>query len=127
MRVSDLVRDRRTVAVAVGAEVVNVTYAPSYHTPALAERLSVLSASTDKPQWMLEFLAAALREWDVTDDAGAPYPITLESLMALPTVFLWAVLAAVLTDLRGAADDPKGSGAGSSRKAKSARRRSGTG
>lgn len=49
-----------------------------------------------------KLVVATVQEWDITDD-GAPYPITLDSLQALPGELVIAIWRTV----RGLDDDPK--------------------
>jgi hypothetical protein len=127
VRISDLLADERTVPMEVGAETVRVTYRPSAYTPQLEEDLRALNESKRTGAGLAHLLATTLVGWEVVDDTGAPYPTTEAALMALPTRFLWQVLAAINADLSVPEGDPKDSGGTSLVGAKSGRRRNGTG
>jgi hypothetical protein len=94
--VSALRRDQRVLSIQVGAETVEITYRPSGVTPALIEELSGPDGMS-----LPEFLSRLLSLWDVTDDAGEMWPLTVEALAELPVEFLRQVRDAIMEDLRG--------------------------
>lgn len=93
IRLKDLFAKTKTIPVALEAESAGVTYRVYAATPALAEKLA-------SGEHLEEVIVALVERWDVLDDAGAPVPVTLEAVHALPLPWLGAVQRAVLEDLR---------------------------
>lgn len=100
MRISDLTRDRRTVAVQIGDGVVNVTYRPGGITPESEDRLREMISEQRVGASLVALLSGVLLDWDLTDDDGVPYPTTPEALSKLPTLALMAVAQAISESIR---------------------------
>lgn len=90
---SDLVSKTRQIVVKYDGEDVAITYAPGKLTPA--------SVNAQEGRQNLEIvLAETLLAWDVLDEKGKPLPVTQETLSAMPTRFLWALIDGVNEDIR---------------------------
>lgn len=84
LSVKDLTDDTRTVTVAYDGHDVHVTYRPSTINTPFTERIGSDS--------MAALIADAAESWDVVDEHGGAYPITVESVGALNVGFQRRVL-----------------------------------
>lgn len=93
----DMATQRRQLQIPVGTETLTAVYDNRVITPAF------LGAFSD-PEQNAGALPAAVTslvvEWDLTDEAGQPLPLSAETLRELPVPVLYQILAAVLTDYR---------------------------
>lgn len=90
IKLSDLLKRTRVITVEFQGETVTVTYRLNAVTPALL---------SGKPS-AVEQVKAVVEEWDVLDDRGRPMaPDVIAEQM--PTMFLEAVLSAVVQDMQG--------------------------
>ncbi len=100
MKISELMRDRRTVIIPVGDDDVAITYRPAGLTPETEENLTKYANDQRGGAALVAFLADCLVEWDITDDSGKPLPINTKTLSKLPIVFLGQVVSAISEDMR---------------------------
>lgn len=114
-RLSALVAER-TIPVKVGDSTIEVTYDEAITTSAWLTRLQTSDDEAYKA------LALAITDWDITDDDDELWPIDPDSIAGLPFAVFVPIVREMGEDVMG----KKGSGGGSSRKAKRARARSGT-
>lgn len=123
----DLKRDERTCTVEYNGQSAQVTYRPSGYTPEIEDRFQTCIESARSINGFAEFLANTLVNWELLDENGRQFPITLEDLRTLPGRFLTTVINAITSDMREERDDNlKNSGAGSSeRKTRSRSARTG--
>ena len=99
MKIGNLVRDRKTVTVAVGNGTVQVTFRPGGITPETEDRLREMIAEQRVGASFVALLSGIIVEWDLQDDDGKPYPTDAESLRRLPTMFLYSVAQAVSAEM----------------------------
>lgn len=78
--IRDLSNDKRDIVVTYGEHKISVTYRPSTITDEFLER-----HRTDS---MAASIAEAVDAWDVVDDDGQPFPLTLERLATLPIALM---------------------------------------
>lgn len=110
---ADFENDRGTCSVSYrGMTLDRVVYNPSRLNDELTRRVAEVTTATSEAAGLALALSELILAWDLLDD-GAPYPLTPEHLIELPTAFLWAVFAAIQADVRPAEDERKNSGAGS--------------
>lgn len=100
VRLSDLMRDSRTITVPVGDDVLTVTYRPSGITPETEERLAKLGQDQRLGASMIALLSETLAGWDLVDDKGKTLPITEAQLRKLPMRFLGDLVRAMTEDMR---------------------------
>jgi hypothetical protein len=94
MKLSTLRNKSVKCSVTLGDDTLNFTHDPSRFTPRFYQE--VLSEDgTGKARDLAVFLAALVTEWDLTDDAGAPYPLTVDALCDLPVEFLGEVVKSI--------------------------------
>ena len=93
MRLSDLVRNERALALEFAGDTLNFSYRPGLVTPAFSDALG-----TEKRP-LIWALSRVVVSWDLVDDAGQPLPLTEQSLTEIPTPFLRSVLHAILDDV----------------------------
>ncbi len=123
----NLKQDRRTCTVEYGGETASLTYRPSGYTPEVEDRFQTFIESSRSANGFAGFLANILVEWDVLDDNGKMFPITLEDLRTLPARFLTSVVNAITADMREEREENrKNSAAGLPRGASRVGRRTGT-
>jgi hypothetical protein len=115
IRLSDLMRERRTLTVTMGDETCDVVYNPGSLTPELAARVA-----DEKEAPIAALLSQVLIEWDLYDDserdnAGNPVQVgtDFETLTGLPSKFLLEVQRAIMADVLDQKNSEKPSGAGS--------------
>lgn len=113
VRVSNLVRDRRTIQVPVGDEALTITYRPGGITPATEGRLREYSDDQRGGAALVALLADCLVEWDLLDDEGQPLPLDTKTLSQLPVIFLGHLAQAITEDMRPNLPSAGNSGAGS--------------
>lgn len=80
-----------TLTVPIGGEVLTLDYRPNVYTVAWLQQAEQLSIA--------EALHQLVDRWDLTDDAGEPYPLTVEALTALPVPLLREVWGGIRGDL----------------------------
>ena len=112
VRISNLVRDRRTVTIPIDDDVVTITYRPGGFTPETEDRLRQYADDQRGGAALVALLADCLIEWDLVDDDGRPLKPTAENLRRLPTVFLSQVAQAIAEDMRPNLPIAGSSGAG---------------
>ena len=100
VRISHLVKDRRTLAIPIDGETLLVTYLPSKLTPTSEDRLSERLKDQRGGAALAGLLAEMLASWDLTDDDGKVLPTNEKTLATLPTTFLSTVATAITEDLR---------------------------
>lgn len=99
-RLSDLLKDRRTVTVDFGDGVsVRLTYRPSGLTPETEDRIREFTEARRGGAALIELLSDCLVDWDITDDTGNPLPVSPEVLRRLPLGVLAKLAEAVIQDL----------------------------
>jgi hypothetical protein len=125
VRLADLVRDEREIAVDVQGEVLNVVYRPSSITP---ESQDVFYERIEKNRTgtaLAEILSQRLVSWDLVGNDGEVIDVSVESLRKIPVDVLAFVSNAVITDMEANPEDRKNSGGGLRAK-KTTSRRNGT-
>lgn len=112
MRLSQILSDRKIVQIGIGDDALNVTYRPQAITP---ETLDRMTAANDKPgAAIVETVVEMVADWDLTDDDGSPYPLTIKDVRRLPVSFLSTIVKEITDDLNPNAGKRKTSGATSS-------------
>jgi hypothetical protein len=77
-----------------GEETLSFTHNPARFTPRFYQELLPEDAER-KVGDLAVFVNALVSEWDLTDDTGLPYPLTVAALCELPVEFLGAVVGAI--------------------------------
>lgn len=115
--VGALKKDKRSTPVTYGSEEVSLHYKPSAWTPetedALVERIDSGDETANTP--MLENFCALVYDWDVQNDDGTPYEISVENLRKLPSAFITTCTRAIMEDMMPG-EARRSSGAGSRRR-----------
>lgn len=113
---------KRTVEIPVTADdTLAVTYSPDAMTPDVWAKLqgwvtSNREADADPFDVATYVIVPLIKGWDLTVD-GAPYPISVENVVALGLPLVAAISGALMTDfneVRDTRDEKKGSRGGSS-------------
>lgn len=94
---SDLVADRRTVAVPGERAALTVTYRPSAFTVEFEAMLTNPPDGVPRVELYLKALEQLLVEWDLTRN-GKPVPIKVDALRQLPSRLLARVITAIAQD-----------------------------
>lgn len=110
MKISDLRKGQRTLAVDLDGETLTLTYRTGAVTPATHDQALDLVEKQRVGAALARSLSLSLLSWDLTDDNGAPYPVTEEALRELPVSFLDKVFTAIQEDLVPNDKKPKASG-----------------
>jgi len=93
-------QDTRTVTMAVGEDVVTLTYRPSGITPETEDRLEAFVKEQKVGQSMIALLLDTLVSWDITDDKGKTLPINDAQLRKLPLALLGQMVRTITEDMR---------------------------
>ncbi|MDE2100091.1 MAG: hypothetical protein KGL39_22745 [Patescibacteria group bacterium] len=120
LKVSDI--NKRTKALTFTFEVdgqtedVSLVYRPGWYTVERERELrELVNDSSHRAEQITTTLAQMLVSWDVTDEKGKPYPVTLDALQKVDADgFLSAVFMAIMEDLHPNLRTAVNSGAGSS-------------
>lgn len=97
MRLSDVTRERKDLAVPFGDLVLNVVYKPQFATPAL---LSEFANASQDPLLLAKDFCAMVDSWDLTDDKDRVIPVDQEHVANVPISILQAVILAIGEDMR---------------------------
>lgn len=127
VRLTDLVREQRTVTVDVRGQVFDVVYRPGAMTPQLG---ASLDEDEDAP--IAAILSGILLRWDIFDDSAADesgnpgrVPVDYETLRTMPSELLAKVQRAILEDIFGSKNSSATSGDTSRPGVNSAKRQNG--
>ena len=103
MKLSDLTKKTRTVAVTVDDQEVPVKYRVHVVTPGFLAAVQELD-DLDAIMYQIEQVIVS---WDVLDDDGNPIPATKEAILkfGIPLEFLTRVLTAITADMRMSKDE----------------------
>lgn len=99
IRVSNLSANTKSVAIDIDGETLNITYRPSGMTPETEDRLHAMAAEKRGGASLIALLVDVLASWDLLGDDDQPYPISVESLSRLPTLFLSRVAEGIMRDI----------------------------
>lgn len=97
MRLSQILSETKVVSVSISGDTLAVTYRPQAVTPEMVDRMN--GANSAPGDAIASTVVDLVHEWDLTDDNGKSYPITLETVRKLPVSFLSAVTQAITTDI----------------------------
>lgn len=98
MQLSKITSARLTLAIPIGDETLNVVYRPQAITLELVDRKEI--AQTIPGETLALTLVELIESWDLIDDQGNTYPLTVEAVKRLPVEFVNAVLEVVLRESR---------------------------
>lgn len=112
MKVGQLVKDARTVAVDVEGEPLNVTYRPSEITPATEAAMMDQVDGSRAGGGLCKLLAKVLVGWELVGEDEKPYPTTEAALRKLPIAFLGLVVKGITDDMRPNGQSAAASNAG---------------
>lgn len=103
MKLSDLTKKTRSVAVTVDDQEVPVKYRVHVVTPGF---LAAVQEMDDLDAIMYQ-IEQVIVSWDVLDDDGNPIPATKEAILkfGIPLEFLTRVLTAITADMRMSKDE----------------------
>lgn len=98
---SGLTSDRRPITVKYGDHKISVVYKPSAYNGDWAKKLAANAKDEDTSSFeaLAESLAAAIVEWDITEDDGTKVQPTPEVLSALGLGVMNAIETAINADL----------------------------
>lgn len=94
--VDAVLEETAVVAVPVGEEQLQVTFAPNRYTPDFEE---AIEKGAKGSRVLAQMLAGLVVEWDLIGRDGAPYPITEEALAKLGVRFLSRVIEAIVREV----------------------------
>lgn len=87
MKLSDLKKRTKIIAIDLFGETLTVTYRPSNISPDIVDNDDIATV-----------IASIVSEWDLLGENDQPYPINSASINALPVDFLASVLQAIVAD-----------------------------
>lgn len=97
-KASSLINERCSLSFAYHGEQVALVYRP--YSQALQDTALAGTGGEWTQDSLAPFLAQILLEWDLLEDDGSPYALTVEKLRVLPLLFLAAVASAIGEDMR---------------------------
>jgi hypothetical protein len=95
MKLSQLVEDRRELAIAVGSGSIVLGYNPSGVTPRMMAMADEAQKGNVGVATLCAMLAPMLVDWDVTDDDNNPLPLTADGLQDIP----FGILVKIMTEI----------------------------
>jgi hypothetical protein len=99
LKLSELAAPVQRLTVDYYGSPVRIGYRPGVMTPLEEEKLAEARKAGETTDALVELMARLMVEWDVTDDDGAPLPITPETLMPFPSALLLRIMSAVQEDM----------------------------
>ena len=115
MKVSDLNRDRKELAVDLGDEdVVNIVYNPRAYTIEVEEAIEAATSVDEKGEKqfkassLLIMLEPMLIEWDVYESEPGDFPPTAENMKKVPIDTLGKIIEAIGNAARPSSEEGKG-------------------
>lgn len=99
IKISDLARDRRSIQVPFGDQLLEVTYLPSAFTAELEGRDAQLRAQGRPLAALALQLAESVIAWDLEDDRGQPVAVSREAMELLGLDALTRIHLAIRDDL----------------------------
>ncbi len=109
MRLTNVLKQTRTIEVDFAGEKVKIEYYLNVITPELLEKLDQYGKKAPLHQ-----IEAVVKTWDVLDDDGNELKPNQENLPKMPMGFLIEVLESIDRDMQGwTKDEKKSSGGGS--------------
>lgn len=112
MKLSQLITNKRKLAINIDDETLNVVYRPGAVTPEAQDAFMDDVTEQRLGRALALFLPKILIDWDLEGDEGV-YPLDPESLMVLPTPFLNTIFTALVADAGPNATKPAASEGGS--------------
>lgn len=110
-KISHILKGQRPLTVDLGdGETLNLTYRTGAITPANHDFTIDLVNEQRIGAALAKSLSLSLLSWDLTDDDGAAYSVTEDTLRQLPVRFLDQVFSAIQDDLVPNERKPKTSG-----------------
>lgn len=97
MRLSEIFSTSKTVEVTIGDGKLAVTYRPDAVTPELVDRMNNTGSAPGEA--IATSVVELVESWDLTDNDGQPYPLTVEAVRKLPVSFLSSVTNAITDDI----------------------------
>ena len=114
IKLSSLKSERKTLAVSIGEEKLNVVYNPKAYTPEVEDAVADGFAQTGRQSRGIQsFITGLVLEWDLIDDDGTPIAPTADNLKHIPIEIQGEVLSAIVDDMSPGKDSSETSDAGS--------------
>lgn len=126
VKLSDLLKNERTIKVDIQGTDLTVTYRPSSITPETQDVFYAMMEKQRSGLALAEILTQRVVAWDLTDDEGEEIEISFDELKTIPVDVLAFVSNAILADMEADADDQKNLGDGSRRAGSKGHHRNGT-
>jgi hypothetical protein len=98
MQLSKITSQRGTLAIPFGDEKLNIVYKPQAVTLELVDRKE--QAITNPGETLARLLVDLVESWDLIDDGGQVYALTVADVRLLPIDFVNAILEAILKESR---------------------------
>ncbi len=124
MQLSKITSERQELAVAFGEDVLNLVFRPQAVTLELVDRKE--QALSNPGDVLAQTLVDLVESWDLVEDNGATYPLTLAAVRKLPLEFVNGILEAILKESRLNPTKANSLGDGSPRAGSLASNRNGT-
>ncbi len=109
---SKIAANTADVTLQVGDDVVTITYYPNRLTEKLYVEVMDLAdeeKNKDIPEnskRLNEVLVMLVKSWDILNEDGSMFPITVESLPDIPLSFRFEIYGAIFADMRPNAQEP---------------------
>lgn len=111
MKVSDLNRDRKELAVDLGeGDVINIVYNPRAYTIEVEELIEEKAGEQFKAGTLLIMLEPMLLDWDVMVEEPGDFPPNVENLKKVPIDTLGKIIEAIGDAARPSSEEGKDSG-----------------
>lgn len=88
-----------TLPIEINNDVLTVTYLPDKLTPELEDIYQADFETQRSGGGLAKYVLGVLDSWDLKDDDGNDYPLTIEGLSTLPIKFIGAISTAISEDM----------------------------
>lgn len=100
IKIGSLQGEKRPLTVPYNDDEVNLHYWPAVYTADYEDRVLSLTQTERNAGALALMLFELIADWDVTEDDGTPYALTLENLRIVPGTFLSPLFEAIMEDAR---------------------------